>query len=469
MLTELRIQNFKAWKDTGLVKLAPLTVIFGTNSSGKSSLAHLLLALKQTVLLSDRKRSLHLGDENSLVDLGTFSDSLYAHNPNLALEFSLRWKLTKPINIKNIMDAAGRDSFSGDELKLLAKIKMDSKQQPKTDNIQYELFSTNQIEPVMNVTHGYELHNEKNITLEVEPLKLVKTQGRQWPAEPPEKFYRFADQTLLRYQNASFLSELSLATEQMLDKVYFLGPLREKPKRSYLWSGDTPSDVGMSGERAVAAILAAKEQGRQINNRYRARYKKFDVLIAEWLVALGVVSGFTVKQVSKDRKEYEVMVKTSSKLPEVKLTDVGFGVSQVLPALVQAFYPESNSTVWMEQPEIHLHPAAQANLADAFISAVDAGEYGQEGRKHTQLIIETHSEHFLNRLQRRIAEEKISHKDVAIYFVTQSSDGAQLKPLDLDLYGEIKNWPPNFFGNEMEDITERALAKIKRIQEERQL
>jgi AAA15 family ATPase/GTPase len=60
MLTSLRIQNFKAWQDTGPVRLAPLTVIFGANSAGKSSLGHLLLALKQTALSTDRRRALHL-------------------------------------------------------------------------------------------------------------------------------------------------------------------------------------------------------------------------------------------------------------------------------------------------------------------------------------------------------------------------------------------------------------------------
>jgi predicted ATPase len=79
MLTHLQIQGFKAWRDTGPVRLAPLTVIFGANSSGKSSLGHLLLALKQTALLADRKRALHLGNENSLIDLGTFADCVYDH------------------------------------------------------------------------------------------------------------------------------------------------------------------------------------------------------------------------------------------------------------------------------------------------------------------------------------------------------------------------------------------------------
>ncbi|HRH92764.1 MAG TPA: AAA family ATPase, partial [Agitococcus sp.] len=80
MLTEFRIKNFKAWQDTGDVRLAPLTVIFGANSAGKSSLGHLLLALKQTVLSVDRKRALQLGDENSLIDLGTFAECLHNHD-----------------------------------------------------------------------------------------------------------------------------------------------------------------------------------------------------------------------------------------------------------------------------------------------------------------------------------------------------------------------------------------------------
>jgi hypothetical protein len=78
MLTQLHIQNFKAWKDTKPIRMAPLTVIFGANSSGKSSLGHLLLALKQTAALADRKRSLHLGDAASLIDLGSFADCFLA-------------------------------------------------------------------------------------------------------------------------------------------------------------------------------------------------------------------------------------------------------------------------------------------------------------------------------------------------------------------------------------------------------
>jgi len=449
MLTEMQIKNFKAWQDTGTIRLAPLTVIFGTNSSGKSSLGHLLLALKQTVQLSDRKRALHMGDENSLIDLGTFEDCLYGHDLKLPLEFSLRWRLQGALAVKNALDA--KQSFRGDELRLSSTLRADKAEQPQTEAFQYQLFDGANAVLEMNHTRG---------NIECSPLKLIRAVGRGWPVEPPEKFYRFADRTLLRYQNADFLADFTLQTEQMLEQVYFLGPLRRPARRVYQWSGDTPPDVGAEGEATIAALLAADAQGRHLNRGYRQRKQQFVPFIAEWLTDLGVIDSFEVRALAKGRKEYEVLVKTHPKAHKVKLTDVGFGVSQVLPALVQAFYAPAGSTVWMEQPEIHLHPMAQSNLADVFISAVQA--YEESTPRNMQLIVETHSEHFLTRLQRRVAEGKIDVKDVAIYFVNRKGAAAEMEALRLDMFGEIENWPENFFGDEMGDIAARTMAALQR-------
>jgi len=186
------------------------------------------------------------------------------------------------------------------------------------------------------------------------------------------------------------------------------------------------------------------------------------MFIAAWLRDLGVIDSFCVEPVAEGRKEYEVLIRTHPGTPQVKLTDVGFGVSQVLPALVQAFYAPPNSVVWMEQPEIHLHPSVQSNLADAFISAVQAYEDGKP--RNVQLIVESHSEHFLNRLQRRVAEGQVGTDEVAIYFVKRTEQGAELEPLRLNIFGEIENWPEDFFGNEMEDVAARTLAAMHRKQ-----
>src|SRR5581483_4004256 len=110
---------------------------------------------------------------------------------------------------------------------------------------------------------------------------------------------------------------------------------------------------------------------------------------------------FEVRQIAAHRKEYEVVVRARGPQESVNLTDVGFGVSQVLPVVVQCFYAHPNTTIILEQPEIHLHPAVQTALADLFIEAVQAREEGQD--RSIQLIIESHSEHFLRRLQTRVA------------------------------------------------------------------
>ncbi len=454
MLTHLRIKNFKAWSDTGDVRLAPLTVLFGTNSSGKSSVGHLLLALKQTVLSTDRKRALHLGDTNSLIDLGTFADCVNGHDLGKTLEFQLRWRVPGGLTVRNALDRRAQ-SFAGDELELSAKLIANKADQPETAEFRYRLLQQGM--KALEVEHTKKASGGD---LKCEPLRLVHAQGRKWPAEAPEKFYRFTDRTLLRYQNADFLAEFALETERLFSQFYYLGPLRSHPKRVYQWSGDTPPDVGPQGESAIAALLSAKQEGRSLNRGHRQRKQPFDTFVAEWLKHMGVIADFDVKPVAKDRKEYEVLVRTHAESAQVKLTDVGFGVSQVLPALVQAFYAPADSIVWMEQPEIHLHPQVQSNLADAFICAVQAWEGGKP--RGMQLIVESHSEHFLTRLQRRIAEGSINKDDVAVYFVSRADPHARLEPLVLNDDGEVENWPDNFFGDDMADVAARVRAAMER-------
>ena len=454
MLTELRIQNFKAWRDTGPIRMAPLTVIFGANSAGKSSLGHLLLALKQTARLTDRRRALHLGDLQSDIDLGTFADCLYGHDLRAKLGFTLGWKLPAPLTLRDPL--AKQTAYTGETLRLQATLRADGRGLPTLESFRYELRQG--AEPRLTVDH--KIDDSRKSVLDVQPLKLVHAPGRKWGLEPPEKFYRFSDVTLARYQNADALALLPLEVERQLEGVIYLGPLREPPRRTYHWAGDTVPDVGVRGEYAIAALLAATDAGRELNRGYKQRRQRFDVFIASWLKDLGVINDFTVRQIAEGRKEYEVVVRTRARSPEVKLTDVGFGVSQVLPALVQAFYAPSHSTVWMEQPEIHLHPRVQAELADAFISAVQAYEDGKP--RGVQIVIESHSEHFLLRLQRRVAEGLLKPEEVAIYFVCDAEEGAALEELKLDMLGEIENWPEGFFGDDLGEIAARTQAAIRR-------
>ena len=458
MLTKLHLRNFKAWKDTGPIRLAPLTVIFGANSAGKSSLGHLLLALKQTALSADRKRALHLGDATTLIDLGTFADCMHGHDLNKSLDFKLAWNLPKLLEVRDPLQPSLR--YSGDSLELKVSLMAGKSGQPEVQSLRFDLGTTGWELLDVNLVRG----ENRKFSLESNHYEFKMADGRKWPLEEPEKFYRVSEISMARFKNASFLTDFALATETMLGSISYLGPLRNPPKRTYQWSGDTPEGVGQLGENTIAAILAAQNEGRMLNRGPKRPRQPFTEFIANWLKDLGVIHSFVVKPVAEGRKEYEVLVKTHAKAPEVKITDVGFGVSQVLPVLVQAFYCPPNSTVWMEQPEIHLHPQVQAELADVFISAIRARE--ESGPRNVQLIIESHSEHFLNRLQRRIAEGEITPDDIAIYFCKKTGSATELEPLELNLLGDIENWPENFFGDEMADLTARTVAAMKRQQQE---
>ena len=118
----------------------------------------------------------------------------------------------------------------------------------------------------------------------------------------------------------------------------------------------------------------------------------------------------------------------------------------------------AGSIIILEQPEIHLHPAVQAGLADVFIDAVKT--------RNIQIIFESHSEHLLRRLQRRIAEEVITPDTTALYFCESSNGASTLKPLDVDLFGTIKNWPKDFFGNQFEEMALTTKAAIERKREQ---
>ena len=100
MLKKLRIQNFKVWEDTGEIAMAPITLFFGTNSSGKSSIGQFLMMLKQTVeSRSHRETVFYSGDKNSAVQLGSYEEMVFQHDLNKMIEFEYQWLPYAPIGL----------------------------------------------------------------------------------------------------------------------------------------------------------------------------------------------------------------------------------------------------------------------------------------------------------------------------------------------------------------------------------
>ena len=409
MITELSAQNFKSWKDTGKLQIAPLTGFFGANSSGKTSILQTLLMLKQTVERPpDWKGVIDFGDDDSAVNLGSFDDLIHQHNLDLSLGIAVSWQLPE------------KQSF----------VKID-----------FLSFS-------MSIGKKYGLHNfcytngEHEFKIEWESSGYKYKLGSYWERAELFRCYGVANP----YGPLESFRPLKDAFENLFHRICYLGSLRESPYSRYAWQGNHPKDTGQSGKEMTSAILSK-----------RVKLQDIDKQIIEWLQRLDLIDSYRLNPISDIEKDYEFLVRKYKGGPEVRLTDVGFGVSQVLPVLVLCYYVPEGSILILEQPEAHLHPKVQSELADLLIEVVK--------NRGLQIILESHSEHLLIRLMRRIAEEQISAADTAFYFCEMNEGVSEIERLNVDDYGNITNWPQNFFGDEMGDLAAKTKAEMKRKKE----
>lgn len=460
MLKKLRIQNFKGWKDTGTINLAPMTLFFGANSSGKSSIGQFLMMLKQTVDSQDRNVVFYQGSKDSAVQMGSFQEMVFKHNLENKIAFSYQWELPKALPNYTISEGIVTElNFSAEVSK-----KDQTSSTAKVENFNYTLLGITdetekgQITEIMSLGVKF-IPENKSYKMESTGYSLIRKHGRVWPITNTIRFYGFSSECVAYYQNADFVQDLNFEHEKLFSSLCYLGPLRTKTSRLYTWNENAPENVGFFGENTVPAILSASR--RRFSFRPREHYRYFPDIIALELKKMGLIEKFKTERISPTRQEYEVKVATKGSQDLVALPDVGFGLSQVLPVLVQCFYAPAGSIIIMEQPEIHLHPSAQSALADVMIDVINSRENGKQ--RNIQLIIETHSEHFLRRVQRRIAEETITRDKVSVYFANTNQNPVTLDALQVDNLGNITNWPEDFFGDEVGDIIAQNSAAMARL------
>ncbi|WP_434684256.1 AAA family ATPase [Pseudanabaena minima] len=444
--------------------MAPLTGFFGANSSGKTAILQFLLMLKQTVESSDRNRILHLGgDQYSYVDLGTTYDISHRHQLPQKFQFQFEWipkyidvsGLSVPYMVKTSPLIPAYKQNADNSLKFESVITIEA------DQINFDFFRyTFTVDKYIGESYGWNYltimnsfdkeNNSQNYTLSKDGRffeefhDLQSLEGKSFPRikqiENPQLIKNYG---ILHNVD---ISEYQAAYEDLFQNTYYLAPLREYPRRTYQWSGESPQGVGKYGEFTVAALLASRKKEFEV-----------ELSVARDLQKLTLIHNFRVNRITPNRGDYEILVQKSLNSAEVLITDVGFGVSQVLPILVLCYYAPKGATLIFEQPEIHLHPSVQAGLADIFIEVIKT--------RNIQIIIESHSEHLLTRLQRRMAEEKdgFTNEDAALYFCKMNDQGdSELITLDVDDYGNICNYPDGFFGDSMGDAVAMTEAAIKR-------
>ena len=370
MITKLSAENFKSWEKTGEIHFAPLTGFFGANSSGKTSLLQVLLMLKQTVERPpDWNGTIDFGDESSLANLGNFREVIHKHRQDLSLAINVSWnrpeKLTieLPIRGSNYRIESTTLSFSTSIVKI-------DKHSVAATSFTYSTLDRHFPIGWNSDKDRYNFDGER-VLLSGPPFRCYGLRGKS-SSNAKRSFWRFEE-----------------AFEELFSGICYLGPRREYPRPHYIWEGNHPDGVGQHGREMVSALFSG-----------RLQLLNLDEQVPRWLKHLNLIDSYRLVSVSDRENGYEFLVKKHKGGTEVRLTDVGFGVSQVLPVIVLCYYVPEGSILILEQPEAHLHPNVQAKLADVLIDVVK--------NRNIQIILESHSEHLLHRLTRRIAEGKFS-------------------------------------------------------------
>ena len=536
MLHSLELENFKAFGERARIPFAPITLIFGENSAGKSTILQALNLLKQTRESRETSALLLPRAENGIVDLGSFQEMLFDHDMNRKLSIRIATMIDRQLEIEFVFSRPSLDEevlldqikvYHGEPAICIARFQPSGKTvEPEdffwrasffyhpfihdsrsftpskitavkciwiTEKIEYwesefkwcienrdEIISwfkeeKSELEDMIKSEKETEDNNEqkktnddsqeieKKLQMELESLvanieffsskfdlksyiskrhkeemnTILGVQGFL-PIGTISRAGYTSVATILRRKTDEItfdVGEVTIAAgralEGALEALFPMGPFRRPPERWYIFTGTSPQDVGYRGDLLPDLLFRDSKLVKRAN---------------KWLKQLEIGYKLVVKPVGTDSGDlFEVrLIDTRRKEPvNVALPDVGFGISQLLPFVVQSLVSEER-IISIEQPEVHVHPKLQADLGDLLAEAITRGN---------QFIIETHSEHLILRLQRLVREKEIKPEDVSVIYVSRGPEGAKSQRLRIDEEGDfIDEWPDGFFPERLREL-----------------
>ena len=535
MLKTWGLSNFKSIQNADL-ELAPLTILTGTNSSGKSSFIQSILLIAQTMRNNFSERSLVLNGD--FVDLGQFEDIRsrpLLNSKGDHLPVGIRWSYKGVGNIER-EEYILEDALNELDLEEFNEEYENATEKDKNSYLEDERFEmTYEKDYIIDFTLEFNSLHSKNIFSDEEKKRYKKEQfsprvvsiqqkifDLEYDKDEYIRFLNIKEDLNLDYENKiptyktdfnpifsnhgdndfscpvevnhfwpkkidistkwkKYLLELYESNkDKITPNIYFeacfnvfgdlfknfkyLGPLRYRESYYPFSKAADPKDVGVKGEYTAAVLDMFKDKNCTYkspeffeNNSQginQTCIKTLREALNEWLNYLGITDNLE-SEITKDRYLIE--------LNEINISHVGTGVSQVLPILITCLMADKGSTLIFEQPELHLHPKMQSKLSDFFIAIALSGR---------QIIVETHSEHIINNLCYRYAssENDDDFRDLSkIYFAEKQDGRTSFKPISINKYGTLSDWPEDFFDeaqNANKKIIDEALKKSEKEDED---
>ena len=400
-ITKIAVKGFKSIAEECEIDIRPLTLLAGANSSGKSSIMQPLLMLKQTLeapydpgpLLIDGPNVQFTVAEQFLSKLGdkTGTDRFLVRFETHSTDFSDSIETT-------FKKREGRIEIA----------KMTTKVRQAAQPVPFKHFT---LYPEMSVEEIKALGNQIPIRSDFGGVKRLRC------------FLGFESQDGDRFFNVTY----SFVESYIFDSIHLPG-LRGNPERTYKFTSTGPRYPG-TFENYIASII------HEWQERKDERLKK----VTDALRTLGLTRHVGTKKIGDVGIEVQVdrlPHDCANEMDMVSIADVGFGVSQVLPVLVALTAAEEGQLVYLEQPELHLHPRAQVALAQVLTAAAKRG---------VRVVAETHSSLLLLGVQTLVAEGDLSPELVKLHWFSRNKEGiTEVDSVDLDEAGAYGDWSVDF-------------------------
>ena len=451
-LQKVTIENFKCFQSKTEIDFGKLTLLTGANSSGKSSIIYSILGAIQS-----GEFPFQFSTNGKYVNMGDFTEIVHNHNKEKQIKLAFTfvngtihnvettWKENSKNNLPQLLELR----VTSDYFELIIKYKnkkyiVDFKYNPEKDPQSqlispdiYKKFITNISDILSSVTptkSDNKKDEEKDRHIDVEKVLKAMTQPQDI------KGLEIDELSMTKTIEPIKLSQIFdniLGLFNSYDKnLNFISSFRLHPDRGYLETSKTNLKVSNDGKGYLDQIIAWETK----------EPKKINELI-QILNDLSLLN--EIKSKRTEGGKYDLLIKTKEKGIFTSLYDVGFGISQFLPIIVADLQLNNSSTLFVAQPEIHLHPSVQSSFGDYLINQIK-----NSSKKY---IIETHSEYLLNKIRLGIVKGEIDENDVKTYFIDNQGKEAVTYKIYFNKQGQILNAPDNFFKTYMMDVMEIAI------------
>jgi len=447
MFTKLNLEHFRAF-EKALIDLNKINIFFGPNNAGKSSLLSAFNLLSQTVQAASIDVDIMMSGK--FEDFGTYYDMVNGNDESSKITIGLESELaiTERSYVKK--GQSGRKLYETIEKIQKGYIEIQIGYNKNKHEIQLMATEIQIPEEKLSVRirrnrlgryvvesmKGFEDLSEEELNQSIDVWNLL-------PVVYPVKLsIRHPS-----YENLRKISQFIRELRAQIGKIEFISAIRSNPQRFYQLTGESPSNVGRHGERALEIMIQDEKR--------RGKLKK-DLLklTSDWLKEAEIAR--SICTLSMTDRYFELIAENFHTGESENLMDVGFGCSQILPILIAGFNMREEGLFIVQEPEIHLHPKAQAELGSLFRILYQRG---------TQLAIETHSEYLLLRLQSHIARGDIKAKDVNVYYIDPKDKRTRRKKVvKIDIGDDgyfTKEWPRGFFPERLKEAKRLAGLSIK--------